>query len=57
MNSTLGVFSLERSDSSQANSNLSAVCSITPGKVVQDVYFFNDKSIFSNHSSVAKTPE
>jgi hypothetical protein len=49
MNSTLGAFSLARSGSGQAGSDLSAVCSITPGKVVHDVYFSNDKSIFSNH--------
>jgi hypothetical protein len=49
MNSMLGAFSLARSGSGQAGSYLSAVRSITPGKVVPDLYSFNDISIPSNH--------
>jgi hypothetical protein len=45
----LGAFSLERSGSGQAGSDLSAVRSITPGKVIHEMYFFNDKSILSNN--------
>jgi hypothetical protein len=48
MNSTLGAFSLARSGSGQAGSDLSAVRSIISGKVVPGLYSFNGTSIFSN---------
>jgi len=48
MNSMLGAFSFARSGSGQAGSDLSAVRSIMPGKVVPDLYSFNDTSISSN---------